>query len=271
MTRRYHVARFLLPLLLLLVLVALIIFGGINLGREFSLAVDAMAYDADLREYPSEDEYGKTQTARREKRRFAVCDFDGKTPEIKIRPLVDDKGPGTRIDVSGFVSAERKNSADLVAFVENACNSGWGYTWGTYGNILTEEELAYKIRQFPTGVGDKVSLIRANWLDRRTTDCVGLIKCYGWLNTDTLSIERETNGMPDVDADSMYYAAKESGPIRTIPEIPGLAVWHSGHIGVYVGNGEVIEAMGTAYGVVRTKLSERSFTRWLKIPYIDYN
>ena len=56
-----------------------------------------------------------------------------------------------------------------------------------------------------------------------------------------------------------------------MPETPGLAVWRSGHIGVYVGDGEVIEAMGTAYGVVRTKLAERSWTAWLEIPYISYD
>jgi cell wall-associated NlpC family hydrolase len=39
---------------------------------------------------------------------------------------------------------------------------------------------------------------------------------------------------------------------------------------VYIGNGEVIEAMGTKYGVVKTQLSERSWTAWLQIPYINY-
>lgn len=37
----------------------------------------------------------------------------------------------------------------------------------------------------------------------------------------------------------MYYAATEKGNISTIPEIPGLAVWHEGYIGVYIGNGAV--------------------------------
>ena len=76
--------------------------------------------------------------------------------------------------------------------------------------------------------------------------------------------------MPDIGADAMYANAIEKGTIDTIPEIPGLAVWHEGHIGIYVGNGEVIEAMGTRYGVVRTRLSERHWTHWLKIPYINY-
>ena len=47
----------------------------------------------------------------------------------------------------------------------------------------------------------------------------------------------------DVSANGMYERAKEKGPINTIPEIPGLCVWRTGHIGVYR-NGEVIEARG---------------------------
>ena len=50
--------------------------------------------------------------------------------------------------------------------------------------------------------------------------------------------------MPDIGADTMYANATEKGTIDTIPEIPGLAVWHEGHIGIYIGGGKVIEAMG---------------------------
>ena len=105
----------------------------------------------------------------------------------------------------------------------------------------------------------------------RTTDCVGLIKGYGWLNAEDLSIQYASNGMPDTGANQMYYAATESGPISTIPEIPGLAVWVDGHIGVYIGNGEVIEAMGTYYGVCKTQLTSGRWTHWLKVPYINYD
>lgn len=80
-----------------------------------------------------------------------------------------------------------------------------------------------------------------------------------------------THGMPDIGANQMYYNAKESGPISTMPDIPGLAVWHEGHIGVYIGNGQVVEAMGTRYGVVKTELAGRGWTHWLKVPYIRYD
>ena len=77
--------------------------------------------------------------------------------------------------------------------------------------------------------------------------------------------------MPDYGANQMYYSALDSGTIDTIPEIPGLAVWKDGHIGVYIGNGEVIEAMGTHYGVVKTQLQGRGWTHWLKIAFINYD
>ena len=176
----------------------------------------------------------------------------------------------TELDVSRFTDLSTKNAADLVTYAVHAWESGWGYVWGTYGNVLTESLLTYKIEQYPEGVGDKEATIREKWLGGRTTDCVGLIKGYGWLDPATLSIGYGTNGMPDIGADTMYNNATVKGDMSSMPDTPGLAVWHSGHIGVYIGGGEVIEAMGTSYGVVKTQLSERSWTAWLEVPYITY-
>lgn len=52
--------------------------------------------------------------------------------------------------------------------------------------------------------------------------------------------------------------------------IPGLIVHATGHVGVYIGNGYVIEAMGTRYGVVKTRVASRNWTGWCKNPYINY-
>ena len=176
----------------------------------------------------------------------------------------------TELDISEFGDPGTKNANDLVAYAKHAWESGWGYVWGTYGNVLTESLLEYKVGQYPDGVGKLEQKIRDKWLGGRTTDCVGLIKGYGWLDPETLSIRYATNGMPDIGADSMYNNATTKGSIDNMPDTPGLAVWCSGHIGVYIGNGEVIEAMGTSYGVVKTKLNERNWTAWLEIPYINY-
>ena len=174
------------------------------------------------------------------------------------------------LDVSQFADPDTKNAQDLVAYVIHAWESGWGYVWGTYGQVLTPSLLDYKLRQYPEGVGQYASVIRERWLGGRTADCIGLIKGYGWLDPDTLTIGYAANGMPDIGADAMYQAASVKGGMDTMPDTPGLAVWKSGHIGVYIGNGEVIEAMGTNYGVVKTDLDERNWTAWLEIPYIQY-
>lgn len=175
------------------------------------------------------------------------------------------------LDISTFADPTTKNATDLVTYAVHAWESGWGYVWGTYGNVLTESLLAYKVSQYPDGVGNHENFIRAHWLGGRTTDCVGLIKGYSWLSPETMTIDYGTHGMPDIGANQMYYTARESGPISTMPDIPGLAVWHEGHIGVYTGGGQVIEAMGTKNGVVKTELAKRNWTHWLKIPYINYN
>lgn len=58
--------------------------------------------------------------------------------------------------------------------------------------------------------------------------------------------------------------------MSAMPEIPGLMLWKSGHAGVYIGGGYAIEAMGTRKGVVKTKVSDRGWQGWGKLPYIDY-
>ena len=178
---------------------------------------------------------------------------------------------GTVIDISGYIDLNRKNAEDLATYAIHAWEQGWGYVWGTCGWVLTEGMLDAKLTQYPENVGRYEAIIRANWLGGRTADCVGLIKGYGWLDTETLTIGYAINGMPDVSANQMYHAAKVSGTIDTIPEVPGLAVWRDGHIGIYIGDGEIIEAMGTKYGVVKTRLSDGRFTHWLQIPYINYD
>ncbi|MCI9263689.1 MAG: hypothetical protein HFF06_03870 [Oscillospiraceae bacterium] len=178
------------------------------------------------------------------------------------------------IDITLFVNPHTKNNRDLVSYVTQAYENNWGYVWGTYGNILSEALLEYKIEQYPDGVGDHADFIEENWLGRRTADCVGLIKGYAWLDPSSLKIKYGTNEMPDTTANGMFQLAKNSdydyGSIATMPEIPGLALWKDGHIGVYIGNGYAIEAMGTRYGVVKTEVSKRNWTHWCKLPHITY-
>ena len=155
------------------------------------------------------------------------------------------------INTSNYVDPSTKNNLDLVKWSEFAADKGWGYVWGTYGTVLSPDFLESKIIQYPDEVGGKEDFIRENWLGKRTADCVGLIKGYSWYDTASQMTILVSNGMPDIGADTMYENATEKGTIDTIPEIPGLAVWKEGHIGVYIGEGEVVEAYRTTSGVIR--------------------
>lgn len=174
------------------------------------------------------------------------------------------------IDLSGYTDPATKNNLDLVQWAMEAQKAGWGYVYGTYGNVFDQAMFDFKLEQYPDEVGGHEDFIRQNWLGRRTADCVGLIKGYGWLDPETKEVNYGTNGMPDIGADAMYEYASEKGTIDTIPEILGLAVWHEGHIGIYIGNGKVVQAANTTAGVILTNLSDTAWTHWLKVPYISY-
>ena len=72
----------------------------------------------------------------------------------------------------------------------------------------------------------------------------------------------------------MCSAASVKGAISTLPERPGVIVYCKSHphVGIYAGNGEVIECtLGIrGDGVVRTKLSAANWEYWFECPYIGY-
>ena len=181
------------------------------------------------------------------------------------------------IDISGFTNPRTKNNHHLAAYAIQAWEHGWGYVWGTFGTVLTESMLQYKLEQYPDGVGNYETFIRENWLGRRTADCIGLIKGYAWLDTSDMTIGYGENGAPDYGANQMYQYAKKNGlagvdygGMDTMPDIPGLMLWKEGHAGVYIGGGYAIEAMNTRKGVVKTEVAGRGWSGWCKLPYLDY-
>lgn len=159
-----------------------------------------------------------------------------------------------------------KTNNGLVEYAK--AQLGLPYWMGTFGNIATEYLYKSNKARLPEYY---TATDFSSQYGKRVHDCIGVIKGYMWSETATSVPSYASNGCPDHSADSMLVACVEKGTIDSIPEIAGILVFMVGHIGVYIGNGEVIEARGHKYGVVQTKLSERPWKHWGKCPYMAYD
>lgn len=68
----------------------------------------------------------------------------------------------------------------------------------------------------------------------------------------------------------MFSLATVKGPISTMPEQPGLGLYMSGHVGVYVGGGMAVSAESEDTGVVERSVGSGGWTHWFQIPGVSY-
>lgn len=157
-----------------------------------------------------------------------------------------------------------KTNTGLVKYAKAML--GHPYWYGCYGQVSTKALYKSKKKQYPN---------QYEWpcpksqLDTKVFDCVGLIKGYLW--SKTINSTPKYNASQDVSANGMLSKCKKKGKINTLPEVPGTLVFRTGHVGVYIGGGKVIEAKGHKWGVVESKLKDRNFTHWGYCPWIDYS
>lgn len=152
----------------------------------------------------------------------------------------------------------------LVEYVKGQIGSP--YWFGCFGQKSNASLLNAKRKQYPSYYEDTDFELQ---FGKKVHDCGGLIKgaifCEGAI--DAVS---KYNKKYDVDSDTMLNQCSESGSIGSIPEIEGVLVFKKGHVGVYVGGGEVVEARGHSYGVIKSRLNEVGWTNWGKHKDIEY-
>ena len=157
-------------------------------------------------------------------------------------------------------------ASDLIAKFRYALENKWGYIWGTSGQLWTQQRQNDSSREMTVKYGSR-------WIGHYVADCSGLFRwAYRQLGTDCAH-----------GSNSIYNRyCKDKGRLRDGKKYvtnealkPGTAVFTGvegdhGHIGLYVGGGLVIEAKGTQYGVVTSKVTESKWTFWGELAAVNY-
>lgn len=137
------------------------------------------------------------------------------------------------------------NKSFVNKALDIANNYNTAYVWGTFGLVANAANMQRMINQYSKNNSylERAKKIYGNGY---YFDCVGLIKgiLWGWCGNASATYggaKYASNGVPDISADGMISICTNVSSDFSYIEI-GEAVWLSGHIGIYVGNGKVVEA-----------------------------
>lgn len=128
----------------------------------------------------------------------------------------------------------------------------------------------------------RTKMIQAATADTFGFDCCGLIKglLWGWTGDKKLTYggaKYTSNGFKDLSADSIIQACSEVSNKFDNIEV-GEAVWNSGHIGIYIGDGLVVESTPSWKNSVQITscnrtikgYNRRNWTKHGKLPTVTY-
>ena len=157
-------------------------------------------------------------------------------------------------------------AADLIIKFKYAYENKWGYIINTAGILWTQAKQNAVTDSYAKKYGSK-------WIGHYVADCSGL---FSWAFS-------QLGGYMYHGSNTMwnkYCTSKgklSSGKRTDGKELkPGTAVFvlkdgdNRSHVGLYIGNGEVIEASSTETGVVKSKITNSKWKEWGELKGVDY-
>ena len=165
-------------------------------------------------------------------------------------------------------------ASELIKEFQIALDDHWGYIYGIKHAMWSQARQDAYVKAYSGDPDRELSCeLGSKWIGHWVTDCSGL---FAW------SFE-QLGGKIAHGSNSIwnnYCSAKgqmKSGK-RTDGKalLPGTAVFTSSgnkhnHIGLYVGDGWVIEAKGTKAGVTKTPITDKRWTHWGELKDVIYN
>ena len=157
------------------------------------------------------------------------------------------------------------NVIDLIRYAKDAV--GGGYVYGSSGQVSS---LSFRQSCAAANPSQSANILglAAKWDGKRVWDCSGIFR-GAWEKL----LKKKSGG-----ATTIYKTwCTETGPIGTMPDQPGIAVFkgtesplNMAHIGLFVGDGNVIDARGTAQGVMYGPFSSVAWTHWGRLADVAY-
>lgn len=145
---------------------------------------------------------------------------------------------------------------------------GYGYIYGATGWVCTEARLNAQARQYPAYAEKIYYYGRKYWLGKICYDCAQLARraakdagyslvsgANSQWNMDIWAEKGTIDTLPDEKAIFLFIRDKSTGRMK--------------HVAVTVGGGWEVEARGHAYGVVKRRIADCSFTHWARLKDID--
>ena len=153
----------------------------------------------------------------------------------------------------------------LIDKFKYALNNKYGYVWGTAGVLWTAAKQKAATREQTVKYGSK-------WIGHYVADCSGLFTWAFKQLGGTMYHGSNTMYKSYCTAKGKLTKGKRSDGMTILP---GTAVFTGtegdhGHVGLYVGDGKVIEAKGTQYGVVESNVTDKKWTYWGELKGVDY-
>ena len=166
------------------------------------------------------------------------------------------------------------STTDLIGKFQQAINENWGYIWGTAGVKWTEakqkelEQTTDEDRAMGRKYGSK-------WIGHMVADCSGLFTWAFKQLGGTMYHGSNTMYLKWCDNKGNLSAGKRTDGQELKP---GTAVFvynstkkNYSHVGLYIGDGNVIEAEGTIKGVIISKVTLKKWSNWGELKGVDYS
>lgn len=177
-----------------------------------------------------------------------------------------------------------KASVFVEKLIDIAKNYKTLYVMGCFGAPMTNANKSrYCNNHEYNTLTSRTKFIKAASTDTFGFDCVCLIKgvLWGWcgdLKKTYGGAKYQSNGVPDIDADTMIKKCSDLSTDFSKIEV-GEAVWTTGHIGVYIGDGLAVECTPawknkvqiTACNCKKEGYNTRNWKKHGKLPYIEYD